>query len=288
MIVRIPKLLALKVAARFTVKASRGVVLEIDDFLRAIKESLEDLQSYSESRATQRGEPVTYTVEEVEKDIRMWQGEARNAFEALAKRVESAARALPNWAGSNITLRAVVDKSSEPIGWGGDEPKLNITAEVFVHEGSSWRSQPSFTAFSNDQGEIHGIDDVLDAGDNDFFQDPKVEADYFSLTEELRNPGRARSQGNKVITLYTARPKTDRRLYEEARHIPNNVFLSTSRDEAYGYSRDLGGDRDVYKIHIKRMYLVETLQSGSLRNYQSFNGQGSTVPVESSELIYEG
>jgi hypothetical protein len=283
------QLQVLKIAARFSVTANRGVAVEINDFLRSIRDGIEDLQSSSESRATQKGESVTYTLEQAEKDIRMWQGEAQKAFEALGRNVTSAVGSLPNWAGSNVTVRAMVDKSSSPISWFGDDgPKLNITGEVFVHEGSSWRSQPSFTAFANEEGDLHAIDDVLDAGDSDFFHDPKVEADYFSLTEELRNPGRARSQGNKVLTLYTARPKKDRHLYDGAKHIPNNVFLSTSEDEAYGYSRDLGGDRDVYLIRIKRMYLVETLQTGSLRNYQSFNGQGSNVPVQSSELIHEG
>jgi hypothetical protein len=218
----------------------------------------------------------------------MWQGEARQSYNNLARNIESAVRALPNWAGSTVTLTAFPDRDG-PINWfGSDEPKLRVQGSVYVHGGSAWKNQPSFTLFSSEAGEVQGVDDVLDAGDGDFFRDPAVEADYFGLTEELRTPGKARRLGNKVIALYTARPKKDRHAYEHAKHIPNNVFLTTDPDEAWGYSRDLGGDRDIYKIRIKHMYLVETLDVGYVKNYQSFSGQGNTAPVESIELIHEG
>lgn len=272
--------------------ASAKIDLHLDKFLKAIKDEFEDLQQSSNERAERKGETPSYTDEMVKRDIKTWQDLAKEGFKALADNVEDAARSLPNWGGSKLTLVPMLGiagtSGSGPIDWGdGDgDPKVRVSAEVFVHKGG-YQGEPSFTVFGDESGKIHGIDDVLDAGDPDFFRDPETQADYFQLTEELRNPGRARQQGNKVVTLYTARPQRDRNTFDDAKSIPVNVFLTTNENEALGYQRDMES-RDVYYVRIKRMYLVETLNQGSLKNYQTFNGQGNTVPVVECRVLYEG
>ena len=61
----------------------------------------------------------------------------------------------------------------------------------------------------------------------------------------------------------------------------------SSREASNAYIADSGGGRDVYRVRIKRMYLVETLDAGSKKNYQTFSGSGRTVPVESCDMVYE-
>jgi hypothetical protein len=256
---------------------------DIDD---AIRDSIEDTQRGAETRAVREGEINTYTAEVAEGDIKMWQGEAREGYGKLERAIKDAIGGLPNWSGTDVTIEPNWDHKEGPIFWSYDsDPYIAVNAYVRLGQGST---APGVTVFADHvTGKIEGVDDVLDAGDSDFFNDPATESDYFMLVEELRNPGGARRIGNKVITLYTARPAKDRRIYNNARAIPTNVFLTTSEDEAYGYIADSGGGRDVYKVRIKRMFLVETLDAGSKKNYQTFAGGDRMVPVEDCEMVYE-
>jgi len=260
----------------------------LEGMYKALRDEFESLQQSSEQSSIKRGEPVHYTPELMESDIRQWAQDAEKVFGALEKELLAAAHQVPNWPKSaNLTIRPSFGSKDGPISWDGEDPKLRTTSEVFVHHGDSWKGSPSFTVFVQDNGQIHGIDDVLDAGDSDFFKDPEIEIAYFGLTEELRHPGRAKQQAHKIVTLWTARPKKDRHLYDGASKIPSNVFLTTSEDEAYGYSSDLGGNRDIYLVKIQRGYLVETLNQGHLKNYQTYSSTG-WVPVESCSLVHEG
>ena len=245
-----------------------------------IKADIQHVVDYS-----QRKGDSSYTQEAGDKDIAMWTREAHDGFAKFERVIEEAISSLPNWGGSSVVLEPLYN-DDKPINWEADEPYVVVSAHARLYKGGGWRNAPGFTIFYDD-GQIRGVDDVLDAGDTDFFDDPAIEADYFMLTEELRHPGAARRLGGKVITLFTARPAKDRRLYDNARQIPTNVFLTTSEDEAYGYIADSGGGRDVYMVKIKRMYLVETLDAGSKKNYQTFSGSGRTVPVEECTLVYE-
>lgn len=254
---------------------------DLDPILDAIHDNIMETQRRSEERHPED----FYTREMAEKDIAHWQAEARKGFTVLERDIEEAVSALPNWGGTRLTLVPTWDEREGPVFWlaEDEDPYVPIGGDLRFGPGTS---APGFTVFATKDGHVRSIDDVLDAGDTDFFRDPAVESDYFMLAEELRNPGGAKRIGNKVLTLYTARPAKDRRLYDNARKIPANVFLTTSEDEAYGYVEDLGGGRDVYRVRIKRMYLVETLNVGSKRNYQTFAGGDRMVPVESCDLVY--
>jgi cold shock CspA family protein len=244
-----------------------------------IEDEISKVVEYSQSRGDK-----SYTEDLGRKDITMWQREAREAYGKLERLVEDAISSLPNWGGSDVVLKP--QYSGGPIAWESDEPHIKVDVYLHVYKGGGWQNAPSFMVMTEDD-RITGIDDTLDAGDTDFFNDPAIEADYFMLAEEIRTPGGAKRLGNKVVTLYTARPAKDRAIYNHAKQIPVNVFLTTSEDEAYGYIADSGGGRDVFQVRIKRMYLVETLNAGSKKNYQTFSGSGRTVPVESCVMVFE-
>ena len=137
---------------------------------------------------------------------------------------------------------------------------------------------PQFSYFQDGSKVI--IDDVLEAGDDEFFHDPKVEADYFGLVQELRNPGGK----SKIVTVYTARPLSDHEIYINAAQIPSNIFVTTSFNGAEGIALDLGSSepREVWKIRIDNKYLLNTLDTGSVREYQVV-GTGM-IPVKSISL----
>jgi hypothetical protein len=43
------------------------------------------------------------------------------------------------------------------------------------------------------------IDDIIEGGEDDFFQSPQMQADYFSLIGELRNPNSTNK--GKILTF---------------------------------------------------------------------------------------
>jgi hypothetical protein len=186
--------------------------------------------------------------------------------------VDAALQRVPYWNSGNVTVEPHFSKDHylEPIG----------AASVRIGR------HAEFTVFVNDSGKINEIEDVLEGGDEDNFQGIEEQADYFNLINEIRRPG-STSKG-KTLVLYTARPTRDRRLYEGARTIPPNIFLSSRFDDAEGIAHDLGGNevRDVWKVRIKSNHLVETLNIPGLRHHQVVGSR--PAPVESIELISPG
>lgn len=128
------------------------------------------------------------------------------------------------------------------------------------------------------------VEDVLEAGDEDFFTNPGTQSDYFKLINEIRNPGS--SQKGKVMTLYTARPMKDRQLYFDAKTIPSNIFLSNDYNHVEGLASDLSsrGSRDIWKIRLNSKYLTQTLD-GPIKYFQV---TGEKTPIISIELIAAG
>lgn len=164
-----------------------------------------------------------------------------------------------------------------------DEGNIRGTAYVSIDKHFT-TSSPSFAYFGGSGR--RAVDDVLEAGDPDFFRDPEVEKAYFDAVSAIREPGRSAREAEKVLTLYTARPIKDRADYERVREIPSNVFLTTSFDEAEGYAVDFG-KRDVWALRIKKKYLVSTLDTPRVQNYQTYSHSGK-VPVERTELVAKG
>ena len=173
-------------------------------------------------------------------------------------------KALQNikWNGTSITVKAVYEKGNNEI------LKPATTSEIVL--GAS-EFNPSFTLFYHE--DKVEIDDVLEGGDEDFFKDQNTQVDYFNLVNKLRNPG----SKEKILTLYTARPKKDRDQFLHSNIIPLNIFLTNNYDHAEGLGDDLGGNRDVWKVRISNKYLTQTLQ-GDIKYYQV------TVPNAKAEL----
>jgi hypothetical protein len=138
-----------------------------------------------------------------------------------------------------------------------------LTFEATNHAIISFGKQTYFS-MSQDEGKIE-IDEVLDADDEEFFPSSEIQSDYFNLINEIRNPGV--NSKEKMLTLYTARPKSDRNFYLNSKTLPKNIFLTNDYDHAEGLAADLGGERDIWKVRINSKYLTQTL-SGKIKYYQ--------------------
>lgn len=182
----------------------------------------------------------------------------RKFMEVIKNRIEQITSNMPNWNNSPITIEALPAENEH-----GFILEPNDSAHIYVGQGED---APSFSYFVF-EGKLE-IDDVIEGGDTDFFKTPQLQADYFNLINELRNPG-STSKG-RVLTLYTARPVSDRKLYQDAKTLPVNLFLTNSWNHAEGLAHDLAGSqepRDVYKVRIDSRYLTQTLD-GPIKYYQ--------------------
>jgi hypothetical protein len=200
--------------------------------------------------------------------------ETKRNMEGVARQIAAAVGRVEVWSGTPLMVRPNYRYSENH--WGAEMRPEGAPTDATV-DFVGGRNAPGFTLFSDGT-----VDDVLDAGDRDFFTDPAVEADYFALVSELRSPGSTARTG-KVVTLFTARPRKDRAQYDGAKAIPHGIFLTTGEDRAYRLGMDLGGERDVYRVRIDSRHLVQTLDAGGVREYQAV-GRG-TVPVVSIDLV---
>lgn len=197
-------------------------------------------------------------------------GTKKNAQKLLAQ-IQAATRRMRVWQDPPVVIK--------PSG----EPKEDVAESFYVTVG---KRDAGFTVFTKN-GKVDEIDDVLEAGDPDFFKDTVEQLQYFDLVRELKSPGSTKRRG-RPLTLWTARPVRDRRRYMGARTVPTNIFLTTDPDRAVGISRELGGGRarDVWKIVIDDNHLVQTLKAGHIRDYQVV-GKGD-VPVKKLVLDIPG
>lgn len=154
------------------------------------------------------------------------------------------------------------------------------SAYVMIHKGGKpSRASAGFTYFGPRE-----IDDVLDAGDAEFFRDQDIEIAYFQLVNEIRNPGSTTKSG-KPTKVYTARPAKDRKIYDGAKAVPSGIYVTNDPDRAEGFGREFGGTegRDLWRIVIDSKHLVQTLKAGRTRDYQVV-GKGK-VPVKSIKRL---
>ena len=203
--------------------------------------------------------------------------ESKKSIQPLVRQVEAALGRLEEWE-SGVPIVVLPSPSTDEVFHDqiSIEPAKNVSVEMVTG-----RDHPGFTLFFDGT-----IDDVLDAGDRDFFRDVAVEADYFGLVSEIEKPGSTKRAAGKVVTVYTARPIKDRSQFDRAKTIPHAIFLTNDVDTAVGYAHDLGGTggRDIYRIRIDDRHLRATLQSGRVREYQVIGTSGS-VPVVEIERV---
>lgn len=210
----------------------------------------------------------------------------RAAMAKLASHVGAAVGRVLEWPGLTVVLAPHYEKRKRFTG-GADEvpiePVLSAGVELLRGTTRPRSGTPGFTLFHDGD-----VDDVLDAGDRDFFTEPEVERAYFDLVSELRRPGStSRKLESKVLTLYTARPVKDRARYERATTVPSGIFLTSDFERAEALGRDLAGSdtgRDVWKVRIRSGYVHMTLDAGRVKEYQVVGGQRE-VPVERLELV---
>jgi hypothetical protein len=238
--------------------ATGNISISIDQWLRSIKDAVYDLISDHFSK------------EEADADIQRMTGPTNQNMQQIAQHVQQAINNIPDWHNSPIKIEAYTyDRQNE---FGPED-----SATVGVGGQASWGGSASFTYFNFD-GQVD-IEDVLEAGDTDFFSESDTQSDYFNLVQELRSSGS--SQEGEILTLYTARPSSDREVYMNASQIPSNIFFTTDYNRARGIGSDLGGKegRDIWQVQINSKYLINTLDAPGIKDYQAV-GQGM-VPVES-------
>jgi hypothetical protein len=177
-------------------------------------------------------------------------------MESLKQEVETIIQNT-DWNGSNVTVIPI--ESSEYDGKTSLSP--SNSAHIKVGNKSAF-----FTILSHDKG--RSVDDIIEAGDDDedFFSNNEEKSDYYTLVQEFENPGS--SSKGKTLTLYTARPVSDREFYQNTNWLPENIFLSNSLSHVDGLANDLGSNerRDIYKVKINSKYLVKTL-GGVIKYY---------------------
>jgi hypothetical protein len=126
-----------------------------------------------------------YTKGEAREDLTWLLRDTKKNMQAVAGRIQTAIERIDNWQGSSVVV-----SPHYSVG-GGLEPVESANVRIF--QGSLGRINPDFTYFDE-----RNIDDVLDAGDTDFFRGkPGLEGDYFLLVQELRSPGSTGRSGGE-------------------------------------------------------------------------------------------
>jgi len=218
-----------------------------------LRNYLQQVWTYLDYLIPDNSDAETETQKALEQTL---QGSKTN-MEKLKSVIQESIERIPNWNGSPVTISPYPSENEYGVLM---EPAEN--AEIILGSGEML---PSFVIFKyEDKLEI---DDVLEGGDEDFFQTPQIQMDYFNLINELRKPGSTNK--GKILTLYTARPRKDRQQYLSSNKLPINIFLTNSFDHAEGIAVDLGATeiRDIWKVKIDSRYLTQTLD-GPIKYYQ--------------------
>jgi hypothetical protein len=214
-------------------------------------------------------------------------GQSRNRMQRMVQLIQESIARLQEWNGSEILVEP--DDPPSSIGFNNPDWGSPITAaQVYVGQQTGWGGKAGFTLFGDwdEQDNLVKVevDDILEGGDTDFFQDIGIQSDYFALVSELKNPGRSQQQMDKVLTLYTARPVEHRDQFLNTTSIPPNLFLTSSYEDAEARRRDYNSKLDIWKVRIRARYVLNTMDSPGVRWYQVKAQQGM-VPVESMRLI---
>lgn len=191
--------------------------------------------------------------------------ETKKNMEYLKSKIEEAINKIENWSVKILTIKPLINEES-----------VNSANSALI---SFNNNNLGFTIFSH-EGKI-SIEDIIEGGDEDFFDNDQIQSNYFDLIEFLRNPNR--NNESKILTLYTARPQNDRNIYFNATTLPKNIFLANDLSHVDGLASDLssGEKRDVWKVRINSKYLIQTLNS-KIKYYQIAKDNS---PIESIELI---
>lgn len=246
------------------------LLMDVDDY-RLAHDLRKDMLSLSKAEAGHE------TYDEILKGYMLGVDVVMKDTEKNAKRVakalEQAARRVREWGNHSLSVKPVYDLQDMDYEHGVGS--FNVIMQPH---------NLNFTVFTDAKLEMG---DVLDAGDPEFFHDPQAEMNYFDLVKEIEKPGSSSKPG-KNLTLWTARPTKDRKLYLHAKHVPSNIFLTTDMHRASGIAHDLGAGevRDLWKMVINELHLMKTLEAGRIKDYQTIGKK--QVPVVRTILVAEG
>lgn len=248
---------------------SKSISIKIytSDYEEYMNEEFEELKRYNEIKKTPWSDEE---YQDTKKELTTIISQTRkNLIEFYNKISILSSKLLENWSESTIIIKPIIPSDKEFI----FTPVNDFTVIVFNGVDGA-----DFTVF--DGGRL--IDDILDVGDTDFFQNQNLESDYFLLVNFLLNPNY--EEKSRIITLYTARPKRDKDIYLKTSKIPVGIFLTTNINDVEGIANDMQ-DRDIYKIKIDSKFLTKTLQRNNLMHFQSFNPNSRFVPIEDIEKL---
>lgn len=221
-------------------------------------------------------EPINFTENDVNQQINQLIQDTAKNMSTIKNNIEQAVNRIENWSSPLIIIKTQLSYDLN-----GKVDFSEASTNALIEFGNN-EMAPNFSYFMFD-GKIE-IDDILESGDSDFFVSPKIQKDYFSLIQEIKNPGSTTRQGKKK-TLYTARPIKDRHLYLNNK-VPSNIFLTNSFNDAQSLIHDLPGSdkrRDIWKVIIDDKYLMMTFDSPLVKHYQVI-GDG-WINVYKLELI---
>jgi hypothetical protein len=252
-----------------TENQSINIVVDISDYITYLKKHVSELYDdlarrtnipTSSSDIDEASELITTLIDETQKNAKIVYEKIKNQIPKIEIR----------WTGTSIFIKPWFEKNwNFSISHGVDDFNISV--------GDYKSKRPDFTIFSLGQR----IDDVLDVGDTDNFNNPSEENDYFVLVDALSSQS-VWNDPERGLILFTARPKKDRSIYDDTQTLPKGIWLTTSPDEAEGYAREFG-DRDLYKIKIKQKWLMVHPSNSRYLNYQTTQNS----PVEWIERLTE-
>jgi hypothetical protein len=240
-----------------------------------LRESVTALMNFEESLSDLE---ERYSPGRVDEQFRGLMDQTRQNMEKIEGVIREAISRIPNWHGYPVVIEARPSSSDSLL----RDRYAFAPAEDASVSLESGQFPPEFSLFFHEDGTIH-IDDILEGGDTEFFTNLDIQTDYFNLINEILKPNS--TQKTKILTLYTARPVSDRKMLESTQKLPVNLFLTNSFDHALGLASDLAGSqgmRDVWRVRMDSRYLTMTLD-GSVKYYQI---TVPDAPVKSLELVY--
>jgi hypothetical protein len=127
-----------------------------------------------------------------------------------------------------------------------ENPTVNV--KMMVRQ----RDNPDMTVFLGD-GRLE-VDDVLDFGDSDFFDNEEQSANYLDLVDYLRT-GRLKQEGE--LKLYRQMADAEMMLWRTGKSIPAGKWFASSKSKASGV--DVSGEfNEIYTLSVDASVVRQT------------------------------
>lgn len=219
--------------------------------------------------------PFIYSEQEAQQDIDRLSKETHGKMQALAGMIQESANRT-QWSGSPVFIYPKEPADENGTNW----LVASEDANVYVGDNEDGNA-PLLEVFLIDGQYKVPPDGIVE--DDDFFSNPDNTRDYFNLIKEINNPGSSNKSG-KTLTLYTARPSSDREMYMNSTTVPGGIYLTSSENDAVGLSVDFGGKRDIWKVRIDERYVQKMLDMPQFKHYQVMGRE--PVPIKSITFFY--